>query len=103
MKPYNAVVSYRDKESGKDVSLGTIDLQQWETVLEAIEVLNADSEGKGEENLLDYAFKAYVIDKQREHRDANRPDRPKTTSNTAKFKQLSPEKQEELLKQAGLI
>lgn len=96
MKTKEVDVSYRDKEAGKDVSLGKIEVQVPETVQEAVELY-------GEEDLLDFASKAYVIDKQREFRDANRPDRPKTQSNTAKFKALSPERQEELLKQAGII
>lgn len=96
MKTKDVDVSYRDKEQSKDVSLGKIEVQIPESVEEAVELY-------GVEDLLDFASKAYIIDKQREFRDANRPDRPKTQSNTAKFKALSAEKQEELLKQAGII
>lgn len=89
-------VSYRDKATNQNVSLGEIELVIPETVEEA-------SAQFGVEDLLDYAVKAYVIDKQREHRDANRPDKPKSTSNVAKFKQLTPEAQEAALKAAGIL
>jgi hypothetical protein len=108
MKSEKVPVSYRDKEKNQNVSLGEIDAQIPETVEEAISLFGRGDNGevdqdKGVETLLDYATKAYIIDLQREYRDANRPDKPKGTSNLAKFKQLSPEKQEELLKAAGII
>jgi hypothetical protein len=108
MKTEKVPVSYRDKEKNQNISLGEIEVQVPDTVEEAIELFGRGENGevdrsKGEEQLLDYAAKAYVIDLQREYRDANRPDKPKGQSNLAKFKQLSPEKQEELLKAAGII
>jgi hypothetical protein len=62
------------------------------------DVIHKADEGKGEEIALDYIHTALDIDLQRQYRDANRPDKPKTQSATAKFKQLSPEKQKELLR-----
>lgn len=108
MKSQDVDVSYRDKEKNQNVSLGKIQVQCPETVDEAIELFGRGDNGevdkdKGLEQLLDYATKAYVIDLQREYRDANRPDKPKTQSNLAKFKQLSQDKQEELLRAAGII
>jgi hypothetical protein len=103
MKTEPVAVSYRDKEKGQNIPLGNIDVQIPETVEEAITLFGEGDNDKGVETLLDYATKAYVIDRQREYRDANRPDKPKSTSNLSKFKQLSPEKQEELLKAAGII
>jgi len=96
MKKETADVSYRDKATNTNVSLGEIEVDVPETIDEALELY-------GEEKLLAYASRAYVIQKQAEFRDANRPDKTKTQSNTAKFKQLSSDKQEELLRQAGLI
>lgn len=108
MKTDKVPVSYRDKEKNQNVSLGEIEVQIPDTVEEAIQLFGKGENGevdptKGEELLLDYATKAYIIDLQREYRDANRPDKPKTQSNLAKFKQLSQEKQEELLRAAGII
>lgn len=109
MKSEEVEVSYRDKDKNQNVSLGKIPVQIPETVEEAINLFGKGDNGgevdqsKGVETLLDYAVKAYVIDLQREYRDANRPDKPKGQSNLAKFKQLSAEKQEELLKAAGII
>ena len=96
MKSDKVKVSYRDREAHIDISLGEIELQQPETVAEALELY-------GEEDFLDYAYKAYVIEEQRKHRDAHRPDKPKSVSNLAKFKQLSADKQEELLRQYGVL
>jgi hypothetical protein len=96
MKKETADVSYRDKATNTNVSLGEIEVDVPETVDEAIELY-------GEEKLLAYSNRAYVIEKQASFRDANRPDKTKTQSNQSKFKQLSPEKQEELLRQAGLL
>lgn len=108
MKSEKVPVSYRDKEKNQNVSLGEIEVQIPETVEEAIGLFGRSENGeveqsKGVETLLDYATKAYVIDLQREYRDANRPDKPKGQSNLAKFKQLSAEKQDELLRAAGII
>jgi hypothetical protein len=108
MKTEKVPVSYRDKEKNVNVSLGEIEVQIPETIEEAVTLFGkADGgevdQGKGVETLLDYASKAYVIDLQREYRDANRPDKPRGSSNLAKFKQLSADKQEEILRAAGII
>lgn len=108
MKVEKVAVSYRDKDKNQNISLGEIEVQTPETVEEAISLFGKGEDGnidqaKGVETLLDYATKAYVIDLQREYRDANRPDKPKGQSNLAKFKQLSAEKQDELLRAAGIL
>lgn len=108
MKTETVPVSYRDKDKNQNVKLNDIEVQIPETVEEAIALFGRGDNGevdqsKGVETLLDYATKAYVIDLQREYRDANRPDKPKSTSNLSKFKQLSADKQEELLRAAGII
>ena len=106
MKTEKVAVSYRDKEKNENISLEPIDVQIPETIAEALALFREEGDtddGKATETLLDYATKAYVIELQRQHRDANRPDKPKSQSNLSKFKQLSIEKQEELLKAAGLI
>ena len=96
MQTAKADVSYRDKSTNTNVSLGTIDVPKPETVEEAIELY-------GVEEFLSCAHTAYVIDKQKEFRDANRPDREKKVSLLAKFKQIAPDKQEELLRLAGIM
>ena len=96
METVKAEVSYRDKATNSTVSLGDISVEKPQTVEEAVELYGA-------EDLLSYAHTAYVIDKQREFRDANRHDKPKTASLASKFKQLSTEKQEDLLREAGLL
>lgn len=96
-------VSYRDKTSGQNVSLGTVDAPRFEKVSEAIEYFEAQESGKGEELVLEYLHTAHDIELQRRHRDANRPDKPKTVSNVSKFKQLSLDKQEEILREHGLL
>lgn len=103
MKTEAIKVSYRDKAANTNVSLGTVDAPRFDSVEEAVEFFNSQEEGKGSELVLEYVHTAYDIELQRRHRDANRPDKPKTTSNLSKFKQLSQDKQEELLKAAGLI
>lgn len=104
MKTESVAVSYRDQEKKENVSLGNIDVQVPETVEEAIRLFaEGEDEQKGVETLLDYATKAYIIERQRQHRDANRPDKPKAQSNLSKFKQLSVEKQEEMLRMAGIL
>ena len=103
MKTEAIRVSYRDKATNTNVSLGTIDVPRFESVGEAVDFFNSQEEGKGEELVLEYVHTAYDIELQRRHRDGNRPDKPKTTSNVSKFKQLSQDKQEELLRAAGLI
>jgi hypothetical protein len=95
MKTEKVPVSYRDKTTNSNVSLGEIEVQIPETVEEATVLFGEGDNDKGVEVLLDYATKAYVIEKQRQHRDANRPDKPKSASNLSKFKQLSADKQEE--------
>jgi len=97
-------VSYRDKEAQKNVSLGEIDAPRFATVDEAVSYFEEnEGAGKGVETLLDYVHTASDIELQRRHRDANRPDKPKTTSNLSVFKQLSQSQQEDLLRQAGLL
>lgn len=102
MKTEAIKVSYRDKTTQSNVALGTIDAPRFENVEEAVSYFNAQEEGKGVENCLDYIHTALDIELQRQYREANRPDRDKQQSATAKFKQLSPEKQAELLKLAGI-
>jgi len=96
MQNEKASVSYRDKATNTNISLGDIEVPKPETVDEAAELY-------GVENLLAYAHTAYVIEKQREFRESNRPDREKKVSLIAKFKQLSQEAQEELLRQKGIL
>ena len=98
-------VSYRDKSANppKNVHLGDIDVPRFGNTAEAVAYFETEEAGKGEELCLSYIHAAYDIEQQRIFRDANRPDREKTVSMTAKFKQLSPEKQEEILRQAGLL
>lgn len=96
-------VSYRDKTSGTNVSLGTVDAPRFTSVAEAVEYFESQEAGKGEELALEYIHTAHDIELQRKHRDANRPDKPKTTSNVSKFKQLSQDKQEEILREHGLL
>lgn len=103
MKTEPIKVSYKDKATGSHVSLGTIDTPRFDTVVEAIAYFEAEEAGKGEETVLEYIHTALDIDLQRRHRDANRPDKPKTVSNVSKFKQLTPEKQEELLRASGVL
>ena len=102
MKTEAIKVSYRDKSTNQNVSLGTIDAPRFDSVEEAVSYFESQEPGKGQETVLDYVHTALDIELQRQHRDANRPDRPKTQSATAKFKQLSPERQAELLRQAGI-
>lgn len=102
MKTETIKVSYRDKETKQNVSLGTIDAPRFDSVEEAVSFFDGENDGKGVEAVLDYIHTAYDIELQRRHRDANRPDRPVTQSATAKFKQLSPEKQAELLRLVGV-
>lgn len=97
-------VSYRDKTTNTNVALGEIDVPRFASVQEAVDFFEEkEGEGKGEETVLEYVHTAFDIELQRRHRDANRPDKPKSTSNLSKFRQLSPDKQEELLRQAGLL
>ena len=96
MQNEKASVSYRDKATNTNISLGDIEVPKPETVDEAAELY-------GVENLLAYAHTAYVIEKQREFREANRPDREKKVSLLAKFKQLAGDKQEDLLRAAGVL
>ena len=98
MQTVRAEVSYRDKTvtPNIDVSLGTIDVEKPDTIDEAVGLY-------GEEKFLSCAHHAYVIEQQGKFRDANRPDKPKSVSLLSKFKQLSGDKQEELLKAAGIL
>lgn len=97
-------VSYRDKEANKNVPLGEIEVPRFDTLDEATNYFEKEAgEGKGVGELLAYVHTALDIELQRIHRDANRPDKPKASSNISKFKQLSGEKQEELLRAAGLL
>jgi hypothetical protein len=83
--------------------LGDIDVPRFASTSEAVAYFEADEAGKGEELCLGYIHTAHDIEQQRIFRDANRPDREKTVSMSAKFKQLSVEKQEELLRNAGVL
>ena len=85
------------------VNLGDIDAPRFDNVKEAVDFFDSEESGKGEELALEYIHAAYDVELQRRKRDANRPDKPKTVSNVSKFKQLSADKQEELLKAAGLL
>lgn len=95
-------VSYRDKATNQNVKLGDIEVPRFKSVEEAVEFFNSKEDGKGVELVLDYVHAAYDIVMQGNFRAANRPDREKTQSHTAKFKQLSPEKQLEALRAAGI-
>ncbi len=105
MKTEKIGCSYRDKSQNPpvSVSLGDIDAPRFESVAEATAYFEAEEAGKGDELALEYIHAAYDVELQRRKRDAQRPDKPKSTSNVAKFKQLSQEKQEELLRAHGLI
>jgi len=106
MQNANIKVSYRDKESNppKNVPLGAVEVPRFDNVTEALAYFeNEEGEGRGESALLSYIHTAYDIEKQRIFRDANRPDREKTVSNVSKIKQLSKDKQEDLLRAAGLL
>jgi len=105
MKTEKIKVSYRDKSVNPpvNVSLGEIDAPRFESVQEALDFFNTEEAGKGEELVLEYIMTAYDIELQRRHRDTNRPDKPKSTSLVSKFKQLSQEKQEELLRANNLL
>lgn len=102
MKTEPIKVSYRDKTTGTNVPLGTIDAPRFENLEEAVAYFDAEEQGKGIENCLEYIHTALDIELQRQKRDADRPDREKTKSAASKFKQLSPEKQAELLRMAGI-
>jgi hypothetical protein len=103
MKTEQVPVSYRDQEAKKNVPLGTVEVSIPETIEEAQQLYGEGDLDKGTELLLEYATTAYTIEKQRLFRDANRPDKPQAAVNLSKFKQLSPEKQRELLVAAGII
>lgn len=103
MKTESIKVSYRDKATGQNVSLGSVDAPRFDGVEEAVAYFEAEEAGKGQELCLEYIHTALDIELQRLHRDANRPDRTKVASATSKFKQLSPELQERLLREAGVL
>ena len=96
-------VSYRDKATSTNVPLGTVDAPRFVSVVEAVEYFESQDSGKGEELALEYIHTAHDIELQRKHRDANRPDKVKSVSNVSKFKQLSQDKQEEILREHGLL
>ena len=96
-------VSYRDKATSTNVSIGTVDAPRFVSVAEAVEYFESQEAGKGEELALEYIHTAHDIELQRKHRDANRPDKVKSVSNVSKFKQLSQDKQEEILREHGLL
>jgi len=54
MKTESIKVSYRDKATNQNVSLGTIDAPRFESVSEAVEYFESQEAGKGEETVLDY-------------------------------------------------
>ena len=98
--------SYMDKSTtpAVRVDLGDISAPRFVSVDEAKSFFETEEgEGKGEETILEYVHAAYDVELQRRKRDVNRPDKPKSSSNVSKFKQLSQEKQEEMLKAAGLL
>ena len=105
MQSKSVPVSYRDKtqDPPKNVALGNVDVDIPETVEEGIALYGGGDNDKGLEKLLAHASAAYIIDKQTAFREANRPDKTKTTSNLAKFKVLSEAVQIELLEKANLI
>ena len=105
MEGKSVPVSYRDKtqDPPKNVPLGNVDVDIPSTVEEAIALYGGGDDEKGTEKLLSHASAAYIIDKQTAFREANRPDKTKTTSNLAKFKVLSEAVQIELLEKANLI
>lgn len=104
MKTEQIKVSYRNKETGKNEPLGLVDAPRFESLEEAVAFFESEEgEGKGVGSTLDYVHTAYDIELQRRHRDVNRPDKPKTTSNVSIFKTLSQAQQEELLKSFGLL
>lgn len=102
MKEDTVSVSYRDKATNQNVKLGDITVPRFESVDEAVEFFNKQEDGKGVELVLDYVHAAYDIVLQGVFRAANRPDREKSQSLAAKFKQLTPEQQLEALKAAGI-
>lgn len=102
MRSEQIKVSYRDKSTSQNVLLGEIEVPRFDNVAEAIGYFDERTEGKGEESVLDYVVTAHDIEQQRIFRDANRPDREKKVSNVAKFRQLAPEQQGELLAKYGL-
>lgn len=95
-------VSYRDKTTSQNVELGSVEAPRFATVDEAVAYFDKVEEGKGVELVLDYIHAAYDISLQNTFRAANRPDRAKSQSLTAKFKQMTPEQQAELLRNAGI-
>ena len=104
MKTEQIKVSYRDKVANKNVPLGEVDAPRFDSIEEAVAFFESEEgDGKGVGAVLDYVHTAYDIELQRRHRDANRPDKVKTTSNVSIFKTLSQAQQEELLKSFGLL
>lgn len=96
-------VSYRDKEKSVNISLGEIEVPRFSSLAEATEYFDTKYAGKGVETCLELIHSANDIDEQRRHRDANRPDRPKEQSLLAKFRQLTPEAQADMLKSHGVL
>src|SRR3990167_4686336 len=99
MEKVKVGVSYRHKTTKEVVDLGELELDKPQTVEEAVQLY------EGVENLLAYAHVAYAIEQQGDYRNAHRTDKEvsKGSANTRIFKQLSEEKQEELLRAHGLI
>jgi hypothetical protein len=95
IQPVN--VSYRDAASKQKASLGSIDVEIPETIEEAIQLFGA-------EKFMTYAREHYILEQRCK---AVREKRPRKTripkSPAGKFRQLSPEQQEELLKYAGVL
>ncbi|KKL18348.1 hypothetical protein LCGC14_2476410 [marine sediment metagenome] len=105
MQSKSVPVSYRDKtqDPPKNMSLGNVDVDVPDSVEEAVALYGGGDDEKGVTKLLAHASAAYIIDKQTAFREANRPDKAKTTSNLAKFKVLSEAMQIELLEKANLL
>jgi hypothetical protein len=97
MKVSPVTVRYRDSESKQNVLLAIIDVEIPETVDEAIQLL-------GEGKVIDLALEHHIAEKRRQFRRENRPKKPRSPrSAIGKFRTLSPEQQEELLKRAGVL
>ena len=97
MKCQRINVNYRDAVSKQNGSLGHLEVRMPETIEEAIQLL-------GVERLMKYARERNIREQRLRVIRENRP-RPKriARSPAAKFRQLSRQEQEELLKFAGIV
>ena len=98
MEPVKVGVSYRDKQTKQVVELPDLELQKPQTLDEALELY------EGEKFMLDYAFSSYVIERQNQARSSGRTDQEKdpAKARVAAFKNMTAEKQEEMLRAYGL-